>query len=292
MTLRTTFAIAALALGVGGCVIDDDDDDRPSRPGELGAGDFLYVCVGDSDPFCTNGAVADTFPERIAVGARFDLDFNPNDNFFNDGLAVRIDAPNGSVVRTEIGAFFMQVAGYQVFLAVTNDSEVVDIQHLLAADIDRIAVRTTDSQDLDTIELAVGEQITVSAVPQDALRTTLAGSLSYTWTSADETIADIATVDEDFDITIEGIEVGSTTMVIETEGFVQEVTIEVTGESTTDDSTTGGEDTDGSSGTTGGEETSGSDTDEGSTGGEDTDGGTTDPTDSDTDTDTEGSTGT
>lgn len=251
LSLRTPLLLSAL-LGLGGCVIDEDVDDRPARPGELGAGDFIYVCVGDSDPFCANGAVADTFPERIAVGARFGLDFNPNDTFFSDGVALRIDAPNAAVVRRDFDAFFIQQAGYQVFLAVSNDSEVYDIQHILAANIDRIAVRTMDSEDLDAIVLDVGESLTVSAVPQDILRSTLAGSLDYTWSTQDETIAAVASIDEDFDVTIEGIDVGTTTLTIEAAGFSRDVTIEVGFEegTTTSDggSESGDTDTEGSTG--------------------------------------------
>ncbi len=228
MNLRNPIAIASIALALGACVIDaDDNDDRPSRPGELGAGEFVYVCVGDSDPLCAGGAVADTFPERIAVGARFGLDYNPNDTAFSEGISLRIDAPDEAVVRRELDAFFIQQAGYQVFLAVNNDSEVIDIQHFLAANIDRIAVRTMDSQDLDTIELAPGESVTVQAVPQDSLRSTLAGSLDYSWSTGDEAIASVATIDEDFDVTIEALERGSTILTIETSGFSQQVAIEV-----------------------------------------------------------------
>ena len=243
LNLRTPIAIASVTLALGACVINPDDaDDRPSRPGELGAGDFVYVCVGDSDPLCAGGAVADTFPERIAVGARFGLDYNPNDTVFSDGIIPRLEAPNAAVVRRELDAFFIQQAGYQVFLAVTNESEVIDIQHILAANIDRIAVRTMDSQDLDTIELAPGESVTVQAVPQDALRSSLAGSLDYSWSTEDGTIASVATIDEDFDVTIEALQLGSTVLTIETSGFSQQVAIEVIdadAEDTDDEGTTG-----------------------------------------------------
>jgi hypothetical protein len=263
---RSALAVLATALAVtSGCVIDDDDDDRPSRPGELGAGDFLYVCVGDSDPLCTNGAVADTFPERIAVGARFALDFNPNDTIFGDGSALRIDAPAEQLVRSELGAFSIEQAGYQVFLAVTNDSEVIDIQHILAVNIERISVQTMDSQDLDTIELLPGESLTVTAIPQDRLRSTLAGSLDYTWSTADDTIAEVTSIDEDFDITIEAVAEGETTLMVEAGGFTQEVVIEVMGEGTTGD-------TDGGSSSSGGDPDAGTDTDD--TMGDETEGST------------------
>ena len=43
-----------------------------------------------------------------------------------------------------------------------------------------------DSQELQTIELEPGERITLQALPQDDLRSTLGGSLDYTWASDDE----------------------------------------------------------------------------------------------------------
>ncbi|MGH1344393.1 MAG: hypothetical protein ACRBN8_22730 [Nannocystales bacterium] len=275
MRLTLGLITAITALAASGCVIDQDADDRPSRPGELGAGDFLYVCVGDADPLCAQGSVAETFPERIAVGGRFALDFNPNDTIFNDGVGLRIEAPNQTLVREELGAFSIEQAGHQVFLAVSNESEVIDLQHILAADIERISVRTMDSQDLDTIELALGESITVFAVPQDRLRSTLAGSLDYAWSTAAPEIAEVVTIDEDFDVTIEALSEGVTTLVIEAGGFTQEVMVEVTvdGPTTEPDPET---DTD-----------SGTDTDGGSDSGAET--GT--DTDTDSDTDTDGSTG-
>ena len=273
--MRLTFALTvALGALVGpGCVLDDNADDRPSRPGELGAGDFLYVCLGDSDPLCTEGSLAETFPERVAVHGRFALDFNPNDTIFSDGVGLRIEAPNETLVKTELGTFSIEQAGYQVFLAVSNGSEVVDLQHILAANIERISVRTMDSQDLDTIELALGQSITVSAVPQDRLRSTLAGSLDYAWSTADPNVADLATIDEDFDVTIEAISEGVTTLLIEAGGFTQEVSVEVT--------------VDGPSSATDGSDADGSGTD-----GSGTDGsGTGSDTDGSNDTDTDGSTG-
>ena len=263
--MRQTLALitALTALTAPGCVLDPDADDRPSRPGELGAGDFLYVCVGDSDPLCAEGSVAETFPERIAVGGRFALDFNPNDTFFSDGVGLRIEAPNETSVRAELGSFSIEQAGYQVFLAASNESEVVDLQHILAANIERISVRTMDSQDLDTIELALGESITVSAIPQDRLRSTLAGSLDYAWSMTDPNIADVATIDEDFDVTIEAVSEGVTTLIIEAGGFSQEVTVEVSidGPATTGTDTGPDPDTDSSTDTD-----PGTDTDDGSTG--------------------------
>ncbi len=265
--MRLSFAlILALGAQVGtGCILNENTDDRPARPGELGEGDFLYVCVGDSDPLCAEGSVATTFPERIAVGGRFGLDFNPNDSFRSDGVALRIEAPNDTVVRRELDTFTIEQAGYQVFLAVSNESEVVDLQHIRAANIERISVRTMDSQDLDTIELALGESITVYAIPQDRLRSELAGSLDYAWSTADPSIAEVASVDEDFDVTIEAVSEGITTLVIQAAGFTQEVSIEVTFDGPVTDSA--GSDTDGfdTQADTDGFETEG-DTDQGSTG--------------------------
>ena len=274
LTLALLTALGALgALTAPGCVYDPDADDRPSRPGELGAGDFLYVCVGDSDPLCAEGSVAETFPERIAVGGRFGLDFDPNDTIGSDGVGLRIEAPDETSVRTELGTFSIEQAGYQVFLAVSNESEVVDLKHMLAANIERISVRTMDSQDLDTIELALGDAITVSAIPQDRLRSTLAGSLDYAWSMTDPSIAAVATVDEDFDVTIEAVAEGVTTLVVEASGFTQEVMVEVTLDgpaSTGTDTDAGPEpDTDTDAATDAGSGTDtdmGTDTDEGSTG--------------------------
>ncbi len=229
MRLNFAFVAALTTLAAPGC---DAVDDRPARPGELGAGDFLYVCVGDADPLCAQQSVAETFPERIAVGARFGLDFSPRGSFSSDGVALRVEAPNEAVVSAELDTYSIEQAGYQVFLAVTNEREVVDLKHILAANIERISVRTMDSQDLDTIDLLVGESITVTAVPQDRLRSTLAGSLDYAWSIADASVAEVVTVDEDFDVTIEAVAEGSTTLIVRAGAFTQELAVEVTLEDT------------------------------------------------------------
>lgn len=277
----------ASALCLGGCVFtgSDSEDDRPARPGELGAGNFRYICVGDSDPFCEDGAVASTFPERFAIGGRFDLAFEPEDNFFFDnGVIPRVIAPVLGAVQTEAMTFQFLREGYSAFIARDNEGAVIDIRHLYAAPVARIAVTTDSSQDLAMIELGVGQDQAVDALPQDDFRSTLAGSLDYVWSTDDPTVAEVITADFDTDISIRANAVGETTLRIVTGAFEQTLTIVVTEdappdpttESDTDASDTDAPDTDAS-------DTDAPDTDAPDTDASDTDASDTDATDTDTD---------
>ena len=81
---------AALATLVGvGC--GDPFTNEPAKEGELGVGNFLYRCVGDSDPYCDEGGTAENFPEAIAVGGRFNLDYNQD----IDGAVPRVKSRLG-----------------------------------------------------------------------------------------------------------------------------------------------------------------------------------------------------
>ena len=267
-----------VASAVGGCSFGDPDvDDRPERPGELGNGTFRYICVGDSDPFCENGFVADTFPERFALGGAFDLDFDPHDYFpLPDEPLPRVIAPAPDSVRGEAMAFIFTRAGYAAFLARNTRGEVIDLRHLYGAPVARIAVVTANSQELSTLEMQVGEDIDVEVEPQDTLRSVLAGSLHYEYTTDDPTVAEIFSVDEDRDVTIRAVGPGETTLKVTAGAYTQELTVVVEGD---ENPTTGDSDSDsdtdaGEESSTGGEEES-----TGGSGGESTGGSTSgDPT--------------
>jgi hypothetical protein len=223
--------IAAAVATAPGCSFDGDDDDRPERPGELGAGTFRYICVGDADPYCASGFVADTFPERFAVNGAFDLDFDPHEYYPSpDEPLPRVIAGSPDSVRSEAMAFYFVRPGYAGFLARNAVGEVIDLRHLYGSAVERIAVVTGGSQELSRLELDVGQDIDVTVEPQDALRSVLAGSLTWGYTIDDTSVAEVLTTDRDRDVTVRAVAPGETTLRIDAGGFMQEVAVVVAGE--------------------------------------------------------------
>lgn len=268
---------AALATLVGvGC--GDPFTNEPAKEGELGVGNFLYRCVGDSDPYCDEGGTAENFPEAIAVGGRFNLDYNQD----IDGAVPRVKSGSDAIV-SDGNALVMARAGYGVVLAVEGFGDVVDLLHIPGRDVTRIAVTTMDSQELQSIELAPGDRIALRARPQDDLRSTLGGSLDYAWASDDEAVFEIASADLDESVEIEAVAPGTAMLMVSTGMFTQMIPVEVEGEVGTTGDTGDTESTDGD--TDGDTEATTEDT--GDSEGESTD-GSTDGTTGDTEGSTDG----
>jgi hypothetical protein len=237
-------SIAAAVAAAPGCGWDSDDDDRPERPGELGAGTFRYICVGDADPYCETGFVAETFPERFAVNGLFDLDFDPHEYYPEPEEPLsRVIAGSPDSVLSEAMAFSFLRPGYAAFLARNTTGEVIDLRHFYGAAVARVAVVTGGSQELSRIELEAGQDIDVTVEPQDSLRSVLAGSLTWSYTVDDPSVAEVLTEDRDRDVTIRALASGTTTLRIVASGFEQTVEVSVGGEpsatETGDTATTG-----------------------------------------------------
>jgi hypothetical protein len=219
----TPWAVAPAALALPAC---DDGESGPSKSGELSTGRFLYRCLGDSDPYCDAGTPS-SFPEAMAVGGRFDLEYDPEEDVFEDVPIPRVIPASPASVQTPGMGYAIGRAGFAAFLARDAFGDVYDLRHIYAAPVGRIAVTSAASQELATIRVEVGETIDLFAQPQDEFRALLGGSLDYAWTSDDDTVAGFASVDLDRDITLEGRAQGTTTIRIEAGGFQQMVTVEV-----------------------------------------------------------------
>ena len=273
---HAALGIAAALATLTGVGCGDPFTNEPAKEGELGVGNFLYRCVGDSDPYCDEGGTADDFPEAIAVGGRFNLDYNQD----IDGAVPRVKSGSDAIV-SDGNALVMARAGYGVVLATEGFGDVVDLLHISGRDVTRIAVTTMDSQELQTIELAPGERIALQARPQDDLRTTLGGALDYAWQSDDESIFEIASADLDESVEIEAVAAGTAMLLVSTGMFTQMIEVEVDGDAGTTGDTGDTDDTEGMTDDTDGdtESTTG---DTGETEGE---------TDESTDGETDGTTG-
>lgn len=175
--LLRALTLAALTLSASGCPEDDDYDERGVR-GDLGVGKFVYECLGVNDSACSDGTTGQA--DAIAVGGRFHMTFT-----VRSGPTPLVIPPATDQVRREDGAFVVLASGTFPLLAVTGNSEVVDLYHLRGAAIAEVRVQEEKELPVSLLRLAENEAVTLSAVPFDARGVRLAGALTYTWRSGD-----------------------------------------------------------------------------------------------------------
>jgi len=249
--VQAVFSLCLGALSLAACNFDYDPP--PSSEGELGRGDFLYRCVGESDALCPAGSQAATgFPQAIALGGTFSLDYSYNSEFAGEPLPLlKSSAPDRISVENDI--FKALALGYTAINGVSGTSEVIDIKHLRVAAIDHLIITENELTIGAMIEVEAGAQLSLVAAPYGAQDELLGGSLDYTWTSADSTIAAVVGAGTDEDVAIDGTGEGQTTItvavgelaieivviVLPGSGSDSDTTTTTTGDSTTDDSTTG-----------------------------------------------------
>jgi hypothetical protein len=206
-----------LASCVGG---DDDYDDARTR-GDLGAGNFKYGCLNETDPTCDE---IDRLPKAIAVGGRFDLAFE-----IKTGPQPTVIAPASDFVRSVEGGFQVRAPGVFALLAVNGNREVVDIKHLRGAEIEEIRVQE-DGSDLfsTTLTLDRRQSLRVLAVPYGIHGVQLGGALSYSWTSADETLVTVETSSVLNSVRLRALnKSGKTSLAIDVGGKTFSVAVEV-----------------------------------------------------------------
>ncbi len=255
--LRALAVAAALGLIAAptllSCTGFGVSDPVDESEGELGNGVFRYSCLssGKTDAAClfTN---TPEFPEVVAVEAPFAMDYSKDPDAEVDSPATLAVQPSSERMITRVeGVFTPKEAGYTALLALSANSDVVDLIHLRIATVARVGFWNESKLEITEINVAEGEVVTVAGVPFTASDDPLGGSLPFAWTIEDETIARVVT-DASYNlIEIEGQQPGITTLSVDVGGVVQtlQLTVEdgvatTTGtETTTDDATT--DDTDG-----------------------------------------------
>ena len=183
-------------LVLSGCTDSYTPEPDPGY-GELGVGVFLLECAGQSDPACiAGGSEATSFPRAFAVGGRFGLRYDwrdSDDEHFGDPLP-QIQSAAPQLLARSGEAFTAVVAGYAAVLAVTGDSEVVDIRHLYLAEVATLEVVPFDDPlvtPLLELNLEPGETLDVLVRPVDDDGVALSGRLDYTWSTSDLNAVDI-----------------------------------------------------------------------------------------------------
>ena len=183
---RLSRALALVGLcALGGCT--DDPYNPVPGPGELGNGEFNYVCLTDDDPACPVGPGVGNFPARFALGGRFGLQYD-----WDDAGKPPADLRSAAPARLKLaGEVFTALAdGYTGVLALRSDGSVGDLIHVLVSTPTRVAVQV-DRIDYAEYNAVAGQEIRFHAVARDDDAYDLAGALEFTWQVDDPAVAEL-----------------------------------------------------------------------------------------------------
>jgi hypothetical protein len=257
---------AALALAVVGCSDTCGSSTQPGAVGELGNGRFLYTCGGPSDPACegsTDDGSVDYFPDCIALGGAFDLEYE-----LIDGSALEtgeltpvlyIESVNQGFFRGTDDFEALRV-GSAAFL-VRESERVLDLIHLAIVEPDYVDVVVRDTGSLtDAIALPPGATEVLLVLPRSSECLELGGAVPIEANSSDPAVATVMAGEV---LRIQAIAPGTAVVRARLGEIEQMITVTVSGEPVDPDTGPGEESTDGSS------------SDEGTTGTATTDAGTT-----------------
>jgi hypothetical protein len=179
--LRATLLCCGGLLAFAACFDDDPEYDETRERGDLGNGRFVYDCFNQTDTACEDGSAE--LPKLLAVGGRFELRFA-----VESGAQPSVIAPSFDFARRIEGGFQVRAPGQFALLAVNGNREVIDIKHLLAAEIAEVRVQKRSDLPTASLRLSVGESVELTAAPFDAFGAKLGGALDYAWSSADEAL--------------------------------------------------------------------------------------------------------
>ncbi len=142
------------------------------QPGELGNGGFYWICSTAADPACdAAGDAAEAFPERVALGSKFRLQYLTD---YND--PVNVASGSSHIVEQNLVGRFEAVAPGYASMVVYRDGQVYDFLHLNVRPIDDVGL----VGDVGPNGLAVGERAAIRANPRcEGLL--CAGSMPYQW---------------------------------------------------------------------------------------------------------------
>ncbi len=265
MRLRNLLLLAALSA----CTNDYEYEPDPGY-GELGVGVFLYECPTSGDSFCDDGNPAPVFPSAFALGGRIHLqyDWKDDSDHFADPLP-QLQSAAPKLLAPASDGFTAIATGYAAVLAVTGNSEVVDLRHLHIREIDHLQVSNIgDTLAITELTLEPNSETLLQARALDLDAVTLGGVLGYAWSTGDPDILAITAGADSGQVRVQAGKPGETTLtlLLDDHTVVVAVTVNPLPDSTTSDTSGTGSETDTSGSDTG----SGTDTSTGtdsSTGG-------------------------
>ncbi len=175
------FAAAVTALATG-CMA--------GTGGELSNGAFIYDCSNTTDAACA-GTFTTTIPASgVAVGSHFKINYQGEHPETEDGVSFSVSVVPASPAMVEVDStgFRAKLPGQMAFLGRGTNGVVADFVHVRAAAIDRVEVSESGLPQ-QSVTLAVGQQVTLSAAPKDVTGQTLGGALAYDWLDSAPSIA-------------------------------------------------------------------------------------------------------
>lgn len=195
--------VCSFAAGLAGCV-------PLGSQGSLQNGSFAYVCnsqeAAATDEGCSPSLTdEEDVPAAIAVGAHFDLQYNvssSSDSGVIQGLVSAAPTLLSPQPSTTAGAFGFSFSspGVVAVLATTSGG-VADFVHLTGAKLDHLALTDEGNGAVTSITLSgdtSAAETTITATPVSATEQSLAGAMTYTWTTSDPTVVGVEPIDELF----------------------------------------------------------------------------------------------
>ncbi len=237
--MRRLIILSAVAVAFLGCNM------RPSldgESGELGRGVFYYNCVNITyDSACFDTTETPNYPEVLAEGAMFDMEYALDLNDGYDTLKVIPASPNH--VSEAGGVLTLEASDFVAIFSVEGPNQIVDIVHILGMPITDMAIvgsswdgGNVEFQSIESIELEVGQTLKLRGVAMDDFGRALAGLIRYDWTVGDEEVIALGPNTTDSVFTLEGLTPGATTLIVDVGGSIEkEFLVEVTAEEIADD---------------------------------------------------------
>jgi hypothetical protein len=198
------FGLVACLSGCG----DADSSSPSSNQGELGRGDFTYHCYDATDAYCADDR--STFPETIALGGAFELDFAEADS-----RGARVVTGSALVEGDDFGFRAVQ-PGFAAMLALSGDSQVVDLLHvrIVAPDDLLISVGSERLESFMPLELKRGQRVSARVEPLDPRGNSMAGSVEYGWSTDDGSLLEVITGRGGTQVTLNPLAAGELELVV------------------------------------------------------------------------------
>lgn len=220
-----TLGLALLGLATTAC----------SGHGELGHGNFHYVCTSEHDFACDRLFSPNLDDGPVAVGATFDIDFlrSASDPAVNTERFAGVHPASPEVAErisdaAQSGMRFL-VRGEGAFIARAADDSVMDFVHVFAEEVVDVEL-SENAIALDDMGMAVGSSRTITAYPLGPGGENLIGTMLCTWTSGDEAVLETPSGDQSCEITVDAVASGTTTLQVEMNDAVsREITVDVGG---------------------------------------------------------------
>lgn len=191
--------LAPLALTLVGCASTCGDSSNPGAIGELGNGNFLYECGGSSDPVCEFNEFGENFPECIAVGGQFDLEYRLLEG---DALGGGLELDPLLYIESVSQSFFEGVDEFQAqregkaAFIVREDEHVLDIIHMQIVAIDDFEIVDRDpATPTAAIEVALGTTETFRVFPRSFACAQLGGAVPIVAESSDPAVVTVSAGD-------------------------------------------------------------------------------------------------